>query len=751
MRNCIICLFFLIGTAVYGQVESLNSYLSWFNKADVESIKNTFKNTDFRLMDDKDSSGFHLLRYTMFADGIAPSFTFFVGDTALLHLMTENYAQNVHKEWVAQLKSNKFGKLNADVNGDFITTVYDNGQFIFCQDYEVVDNPLGKGQIPHYRYRIYRKNGKFDTMNGTKKKSENIDGKAFTVIENYRNGVLDGERIIYFPGDSIIKKKENYRAGRLNGTVSDFDSLGRLIHSSIHSYHWKYGIEKWYDGQGKVIRSLQWQRDVPVGSDKFNINGRTFNGPTYKNGKLHGLATVPVNMKWNRKYDVTNAAIPQDLNWENTTASDFYVGAVETVLFVEGLKNGKAIGMSAHSSDTVYIAYYKNGVLDSVFNAYQDADFSYGYKNEPRFRTAFENGLENGKRTFYVMSGPNKGEISAFETYENGKLNGETVHYFKKEQDQMIPPTDPGENPWADHPIKYIPGEWMKDYSLLTYKNGILNGPFHFQTDSMNYSIGTYVDGKIDGKQETESFFYGKRIRKIQNYDKGIPNGEWITEYLPDSVVNTENYLNNKKHGIFSKKLKGQILQEENYVSDFLYEFTLFHGNGYDKYTFVTNEIPDSYSFSFEEKSFDVISIYNYTANTIDFPKSDSVLILLQDALMANRFVKANGRFEIKGPNYEKTGSYTDNLLSGYVVIKHKNAGVYEQLMYENDSIRSYGYTHVSTSEAFTGTFISDVDGSSVSVKNGLRHGWFIEYDENHKEIKRTKYVKGILKKTIEG
>src|SRR6218665_2678356 len=269
MRSWITCLFFLVGTMVYGQVSSLESYLAWFNHGDTQTIKDNFKESDFHLINDKDSNDIHILKYVLLLPDIKPSFTFLIGDSSLLQLTIENYNQNVHKSIISHIKSNKFKNINADVNGDFITTVYDNGQFIFCQDYQVIDNPSGKGQIPYYRYRMYRKYGPFDELNGEKTVTFSQDGLAYVGIrENYKNGVLSGERTFYYP-NGTIKRKENYQAGRLNGLVSDFDPEGRLTHSVTHSYHWKYGMEKWYDGQGKLVKTLQWQRDVPIGSEKY--------------------------------------------------------------------------------------------------------------------------------------------------------------------------------------------------------------------------------------------------------------------------------------------------------------------------------------------------------------------------------------------------------------------------------------------------------------------------------------------------
>jgi len=727
MRNWITA-FFLFGvTSIQAQDISLNGYLSWFNKVDEATIKSAFQNGDFRLVEDKDSSGFQVLKYALLKDVNQPSFGFLLGDSSLVSLTIENFVPNIHKAFISQLKANKFKSLGADVNGDYITTSYDNGTFICNQDYEAVENPAGKGQIPHYRYRIVRKNGVLDALNGTKTKTETIDGKTYTVLENYRNGVLEGERITYFPGDSVVKKKENYRGGRLNGTVSDFDEKGRLMHSSVHSYHWKYGMEKWYDGEGKLVKSLQWQRDIPVGSEKYTINGRTFSGATYKNGKKEGLATIPVGINW--KEDFQRFAIPVDLHWGGDTWVVTKIKALETVNFVNNIKTGKAVGISPFSNDTLYVCYYKNGVIDSVFIGYEFAAYERSGKNVPMIQTTFINGLENGKRISWIRDGQYKDSISNEEYYVNGKLHGTATQFYSRSLDKTQ--------------------DWFPFLAVVNYADGILSGPFSCYQDSNNYQTGAYLNGKPDGKIESSERNERAWTRTTEYYEKGLKTGEWITENISDSIVITENYQNDKKHGISTKKVKGKIVEQRSYISGYLYEITEFTEKGYNKFTLVTNEVPDVYCFKQEEKIEDQYNTYNFTARVSDYPKTDTTLILLRDVVgqITESAPRLNGKYEIRTPNFIETGSYVDYKRLGYVVIEHKKAGVYEQITYENDLPIAFGYTYVSTSEAFSGTFISDVSGNSISVKDGLRQGWYIEYDENKNVIRKTKYVKGVAKK----
>ncbi len=732
MQRWFIILSFFVCQTALGQIQTLSNCLQWFEKADKESVKAFLQGEEYKLLEKKDSLDLQFMHYQVKTTyGVQPNIYLFLNDTAVEYLSFEVYNQNEYKNFTSQLKAQRFRSLGADVNGNYITTVYDNDRFLLCQDYEALENPLGKGEIPYYRYRIYRKYGRFDELNGEKTVLLSENGTSFVGIrENYKNGVLSGERTFYYP-NGTIKRKENYQAGRLNGLVSDYNEEGKLAHSVTHSYHWKYGMEKWYDGEGKVVKTLQWQRDVPVGTEKYVINRKTIQGVSYKNGLKQGLATIPVGINWVDGFGVDRFPIPIDLDWEQAWTVT-KIKALETVNFVNNIKTGKAVGISPFSNDTLYTCYYKNGVIDSIFTAYQLTSFEISDKNIPIAQTTFTNGLENGKRTFWIRSGQYKDSVSYEENYINGKLNGPSTQFYSRSVNTKL--------------------DWFPYYVRVNFVNGILSGPYSQYEDSNNYEYGTYLNGKPEGKIEYSERTEQHWIKTTGHYENGFKTGEWTTENIYDSIVITENYLKDKKHGVFSKKVKGKLVEERNYVSGYLYEITEFTENGFEKFTLVSNEVPDVLCFKYEDEIGDQRSYYNFTAKASSFPKTDTVLILLTEAIgkAPESRPMLNGKFEVRTPNYMKSGNYSNDELNGFVVIEHKNAGVYEQITYKNDLLIDFGYTHVSNREAYSGTFISIVDGENISVKNGLRHGWCIQYDEYKNEIRRTKYSKGIAKKTIE-
>lgn len=714
-----------------GQITSLNSGLQWFDKADQPAVDAFFTGNSYQLLDQKDSSGFHILHYSLVKTemGVQSHTYLFLSDTAVEMLSFETYDLSDYKSITAQLKGQHFKSLGANVNGNFITTVYDNDRFLLNQDYEAVENPLGKGQISYYRYRIYRKNGQFDEMNGEKTVMFTDNGTSYPGIrENYKNGVLSGERTYYYP-NGTIKRKENYQAGRLNGLASDYDTEGRLTHSVTHSYHWRYGMEKWYNNEGKVVKTLQWQRDLPVGTEKQTYNGTVVASISYVKGVKQGLAKIPIY------YDGhIDAKYPLD------TLNDAPL-ALENVNYKDGLKKGKAICVYFDSPDTMYLAHYKAGKLDSIFTRYT--------QNHIWYTTTFANDLENGERIFRIPSGDMKDTIYKIERYKNGKLDGKLEQFYTYKPAPVYEDSEFHLQEMMSHPIP-VPEEWIPGYSFETFKDGVLNGPFSLQWDYVNSSKGSYSNGKLDGLYEDEMFTTGEQIKTIRNYNKGEKTGEWITNYVYDSVVVKENYLNGKKHGIETKTVKGQLVEERKYLSGFLTEIMTFDP-GFEKYELMTNEIPNVYIIRYEQKLADTSRIQYYSAFINNYPVSDSVLVLLKSAILRSTNAIApqlNGEFEIKTPDYSQSGFYQNGSLINSLVTTNQSAGVTETIAFLNNTEEIPHYTDYKH-EPYTGTFKSILSHETISVKDGLRNGWCIQYDAAGKEIGKTKYVKGITKKTI--
>ncbi|WP_343632923.1 hypothetical protein [Fluviicola sp.] len=729
MRRLLPILFFTVCSFTYGQSSLLNTAVSWFNKTDKTTIDNYLKGYSYQFLGEKDSLNLHLLNYSLVKteNGTQPFINLLISDTALEFIAIDTYGAQGQQAVISGLKSGRFKSIGTDINGNFITTTYDNGTFLVQEDYEAVANPLGKGEIAYFRYRVFRKYGKFDQMNGGKTQlSENGEN----IRANYKNGVLDGERIVYFPGGTI-KRTENYRAGRLNGTASDYNSQGKLIHSSVHSYHWKYGMEKWYNNEGKVVKSLQWQRDIPVGTEKQTYNGQIVGSVSYVKGLKQGLAKVPV---------YSDPSVNE--NYTPDTLNDAPL-AIETVNYQNGQKSGKAICMLFHAPDTMYVAYYKAGKLDSIFTRYGHDGILY--------TTTFQDGLEHGTRIYRIPSGLLKDTVYRVENFKNGKLDGQAIQYYQKGKESSD--SDPGYHtskiasdiPAADS------GKWFKSYQLKTYKNGILNGPYSFWIDSMRYDRGNYVDGKLHGVLESSMVIKNQYIRLTGEYTRNVRTGEWITQVFPDSIVTIEHFDNNRKHGTSITQQNGFITQEAHYYLDNLKNTTFFT----DKEHYQRFEL----EFQPESDTIRIVQItkkgtttfrYTYQFEEKDYPHIETLIDSLKNSMEKGIILfpeYLNGDYTVITPFYERNGSYHNGKDGAVSVTKHLQAKVYEKTDRLNHSGRSFTTLD---NKPYSGTFISALSREQISVKNGLLHGWCVEYDIPGKEVRRIKYKNGILKKIIE-
>lgn len=730
MQRWFIILSFFVCQTALGQIQTLSNCLQWFEKADKASVKASFQNEDLKLLEEKDSLDLQLIHYSVVKTtyGAQPHAYIFFNDTAVEFLSFEIYNHNEYKNFISQLKTQGFKSLGADVNGNYITTVYDNNRFLLCQDYEALENPLGKGEIPYYRYRIYRKYGRFDELNGEKTVLLSENGISYVGIrENYKNGILSGERTFYYP-DGTVKRKENYQAGRLNGLVSDYNETGKLTHSVTHSYHWKYGMEKWYDGEGKVVKTLQWQRDIPVGAEKYVINGKTIQGVSYKNGLKQGVAAIPVGINWVDGFGVDRFAIPIDLDWGQAEAVT-KIKALETVNFVNNIKTGKAAGISPFSSDTLYTCYYKNGVIDSVFTAYQLTSFEISDKNVPVAQTTFVNGLENGKRTFWIRSGQYKDSISYEENYVDGKLNGISTQFYSRSIDPKR--------------------DWFPYYVKVNFANGVLSGPYSHYVDSNNYQYGTYLNGKPDGKMEYSERTDQHWVKTIEYYSEGARTGEWITNSVYDSTVVTKHFSADKKHGFETKVVKGKLAEERFFVENKLEQIKIFDQEYESCVLTIEHETEEKILITETLLKRDTTRFFTYQFPNDAYSESDTLLATIGADLMDSESLNPylDGNFSIETKEYKRTGVLLESSVQGAMFVYYKKEGITEKI--EDDLLVKYSYL-TEHSQPYSGIFYSPYSGENISVKNGLRHGWCIQYDEFKNEISRTKYSQGIAKKTIE-
>ncbi|WP_430401783.1 hypothetical protein [Fluviicola sp.] len=146
MHRLLAFLFLFSCLVSFGQNSLLNNAVSWFSKADRTTIDTYLKSYSYQFIGEKDSLNFHLLNYSLVKteNSTQPFIHVLLSDTALEYISVDTYGQ---QGLISGLKSARFKSIGTEINGNFITTTYDNGTFLVHEDYEAVGNPSGKGEI----------------------------------------------------------------------------------------------------------------------------------------------------------------------------------------------------------------------------------------------------------------------------------------------------------------------------------------------------------------------------------------------------------------------------------------------------------------------------------------------------------------------------------------------------------------------------------------------------------------------------
>lgn len=138
-----------------------------------------------------------------------------------------------------------------------------------CKDSSIVNVKSDKNQIVE-SYKI----GKDSVKNGFYKKF--YEDGSLKETSTYSNGLLDGERILFFP-NGAVEIKENYKNGQITGPYYEYYPNGQINTSFIYSNGNINGELLKYFENGKIEEKVTF-----VDGDE--------NGPFteyYENGTIH--------------------------------------------------------------------------------------------------------------------------------------------------------------------------------------------------------------------------------------------------------------------------------------------------------------------------------------------------------------------------------------------------------------------------------------------------------------------------------
>ena len=93
-------------------------------------------------------------------------------------------------------------------------------------------------------------------------------------IENYNdNGLLDGERLIYY-ANGQVSQKEFYTGGKLTGISTWYSEEGVPIKEFTYVNDELHGLSKYYDGKGELIVEGNYKRGKKEKIWKYYENGK---------------------------------------------------------------------------------------------------------------------------------------------------------------------------------------------------------------------------------------------------------------------------------------------------------------------------------------------------------------------------------------------------------------------------------------------------------------------------------------------
>lgn len=111
--------------------------------------------------------------------------------------------------------------------------------------------------------------------------------------ENYKNGELNGERVIYYGPEvsedsktAYILRRENYKDGRLDGTFKEYFHDGVLKTEGMYVNGQPEGLIKKYNPNGKIMMEERWKNRLKHGWwMSYDENGKENGRKYYYNGE----------------------------------------------------------------------------------------------------------------------------------------------------------------------------------------------------------------------------------------------------------------------------------------------------------------------------------------------------------------------------------------------------------------------------------------------------------------------------------
>jgi antitoxin component YwqK of YwqJK toxin-antitoxin module len=108
----------------------------------------------------------------------------------------------------------------------------------------------------------------------------NNSNKIMTLETYNDNGLLQGERLVYYDNDQLAEKAM-YNNGKIEGTSEWYSLKGVVLKSFIYENNELHGISKVYNGKGELEAEGLYNRGKKTGIWKFYKNNKLVNQKDY--------------------------------------------------------------------------------------------------------------------------------------------------------------------------------------------------------------------------------------------------------------------------------------------------------------------------------------------------------------------------------------------------------------------------------------------------------------------------------------
>ncbi|MFH6935168.1 toxin-antitoxin system YwqK family antitoxin [Flavobacterium sp. FlaQc-30] len=97
--------------------------------------------------------------------------------------------------------------------------------------------------------------------------------KVVMMLENYKNGKLEGMKLIYYP-DSKIAEEMTYKNGSKDGVYKKYGQNGKLLEQTTYKDNLYNGDAVFYDSDGAVASKGKFVNGKKAGMWQFYTNGK---------------------------------------------------------------------------------------------------------------------------------------------------------------------------------------------------------------------------------------------------------------------------------------------------------------------------------------------------------------------------------------------------------------------------------------------------------------------------------------------